>query len=363
MAIRERKGCRSRPWECYWNNPYTNKREYAFFETRQEAEKHDSLIKHRLKFERESFCPKEEEKETNIMLEQAFVLYLREKQFTKRLLANQLSIMRPVLKLFGRRQLIELTREDLAAAINDMLIKGIKPATIRTIFGRLFTLLRWSAEKGFCPLPQLPRLPAPNYELFIPPTHEELVSIMEVAPPHLQRVIIFGAQLGARIGPSELFRLTWRDVDLVQGIIRIHGAKKNLRAPWREVPIRDNLIPVLAQWALEDKRQGILHIIHYGGKPVQSIKTTWSNTLRKAGITRRIRPYDLRHAFATELLAAGADIGTVAKLMGHSDATMVLTHYQYVMDKQKRKAIENMPEFEYVKIPCEKSKGGYEKNP
>ena len=50
MAIREWKG-RASPWQCYWNNPLTGKRECANFATRQEAEKHDSLIKHRIKFD------------------------------------------------------------------------------------------------------------------------------------------------------------------------------------------------------------------------------------------------------------------------------------------------------------------------
>ena len=74
--------------------------------------------------------------------------------------------------------------------------------------------------------------------------------------------------------------------------------------------------------------------------------------MRRAFIERRIRPYDLRHAFATELIAAGVDIGTVAKLMGHSGPTMLLTHYQYVMDRQKREAVENLPELSYVPKMC-----------
>ena len=41
MAIRYRKG-RASPWQCYWNNPLTGKRECANFGTQHEAEKHDS---------------------------------------------------------------------------------------------------------------------------------------------------------------------------------------------------------------------------------------------------------------------------------------------------------------------------------
>ena len=74
------------------------------------------------------------------------------------------------------------------------------------------------------------------------------------------------------------------------------------------------------------------------------MKRSWQTALKRAGITRRIRPYDLRHAFGTELVAAGADIGTVARLMGHSSPTMLLNHYQFVMDKQKIGAIESLPD-------------------
>ena len=64
--------------------------------------------------------------------------------------------------------------------------------------------------------------------------------------------------------------------------------------------------------------------------------------LKKACIFRRIRPYDLRHAFASELIANGVDIGTIAKLMGHSNSAMILRHYQYVLDSQKRDAVEKV---------------------
>jgi site-specific recombinase XerD len=46
-----------------------------------------------------------------------------------------------------------------------------------------------------------------------------------------------------------------------------------------------------------------------------------------------------RHSFATETVAAGVDVGTVAQIMGY-DPKMLLDHYQHVADKQKRSAVE-----------------------
>ena len=362
MAIRERKG-RAKPWQCYWNNPYTGKRESQSFATREEAEKEDSLVKHRLRFERESFKHENNEKEVNqeITLEQAFLLYLREKQFSGTTLEWQFYIMRLPLKMYGNSPVDKISVAEITAFRDKLSNTEVKATTIKAYLGGLKALFRWCAENGFCEMPQFPKLPRARQERFIPPTPAELEAILQAAPQHIQRVVIIGAQLGARVGPSELFRLTWKDVDLTQGIIRIHGAKKNPNAPWREVPIRQSLIPIMARWAMQDKKDDMEYIIHYGGKPVQSIKKSWANTLARAGITRRIRPYDLRHAFATELVAAGVDIGTVAKLMGHSGPTMLLEHYQFVMDKQKRKAVEGLPDLLHVPKPCaQKNKGTYD---
>ena len=46
---------------------------------------------------------------------------------------------------------------------------------------------------------------------------------------------------------------------------------------------------------------------------------------------------------AAQGIANGADVGTVSKLMGHASPEMVLTHYQHVLTKQKKMAVEALP--------------------
>ena len=60
MAIRQRKG-RKKPWEVYWNNPFTLKRESLYVETEEEAKKQDALKKFQLKYERDFFRREEAE--------------------------------------------------------------------------------------------------------------------------------------------------------------------------------------------------------------------------------------------------------------------------------------------------------------
>ena len=131
-------------------------------------------------------------------------------------------------------------------------------------------------------------------------------------------------------------------------MIHLHAAKKNRKEPIRDIPIRKTLIDELRSWRDADKELGVNQVIHFRGKPIRTIHEGWKAALRRAGISRKIRPYDLRHAFATEAIAAGADIGTVAKLMGHASLTMVLKHYQHVLNSQKIAAIEAIPEPKYV---------------
>ncbi len=350
MAIRYRKDKNS--WQVYWNNPYTGRRESKSFATEAEAKKEESLIKHRLKFDRDSFkkggTKSQEENTSELTVEQVYLLYLKAKAYSKADIARQVSNLRWIFGEIGNKPVTEIDKTTLKSLIDKMRTFNVKATTVKDRFALLKAILRWGAAQDLYAPITFPPLPRAEYERFIPPTPSELQKMMACADAHIQRVIIIGSQLGARVGPCELFQLTWDDVDLNQRILRIHGSKKNKHAQWREVPIRESLVPIFRRWHQEDRIEGALNLIHHKGKPVHYIMTAWRNMLRRAGITRRIRPYDLRHAFATEAIAAGADIGTVARLMGHSSPNMILQHYQFVMDKQKRAVVEALPEVKYV---------------
>lgn len=65
-------------------------------------------------------------------------------------------------------------------------------------------------------------------------------------------------------------------------------------------------------------------------------RRVWVPALAKAGLKRRDL-YNTRHTFATHALASGEDPGWVAKMLGHTTLTMLMTrYYRYVPNLTRR---------------------------
>ncbi|MEU2134556.1 tyrosine-type recombinase/integrase [Streptomyces sp. NPDC018352] len=57
----------------------------------------------------------------------------------------------------------------------------------------------------------------------------------------------------------------------------------------------------------------------------------WWSARKKAGITRKLSPYSLRHFFASNCLSKSVPITDVAEWMGHSDINMTFRIYRHLM--------------------------------
>lgn len=345
MAIRYREGKKS-PWCVYWDNPITHKRESRHFGSEEEAKRENEAILLRLKTDRASFVKRPVK--VNPTLSEAFELYMESKKDqTYNTYRTRRDALKFTLAELGHFRLADISKGVLRDLQQKLVDRGLAATTVRLRMHLLYAILTWAQEQDMCPPIKYPRVVEAHYQQFIPPTPSELADLYKHGSPTIQRVIVIGSQCGVRVGPSELFNLKWEDVDLPGGTLKVHGAVKNKAALWRDVPIKKSLIPTFTAWKEADEKLGYEYIVHNDrGKPVQEVKTAWAKACEAAGIKRHIRPYDLRHAFATQSIAAGADIGTIAKIMGHANANMILLHYQYVMDKQKRAAVEKIPDIE-----------------
>lgn len=173
-----------------------------------------------------------------------------------------------------------------------------------------------------------------------PPTAREIETVIAHAEPHLLRALALIWYTGIRPG-GEVERLRWTDYDEGQGTIRIVGVRKGGPAI-RVVPVSDPLRQLLDQWKQEDENiTG--PIVHYREEAVLSLKKSWAAAKKAAGITRRLRLYDVRHAFATVALGSGADLKAISKIMGHRREDTTIRIYQHVLESSQRAAVSMVP--------------------
>lgn len=228
--------------------------------------------------------------------------------------------------------------------VADRLAAGRKRTSVHRELSILRAILRWAVSRRVLAVNPMEgyALPSRDDAVLQPPTAAELAAIYRAAAPHLQRAILLAYYTGMRPGASELLALRWEGVDLVNGSIFVESAKKGgMRA--RVVPIAAGLDTALRAWLQEDRQSGILGaVVHYRGRPVGRLKTAWRAALVRAGITRRIRPYDLRHLAASAMLDAGADLKSVSEILGHASPDLTLRTYQHTSTILRREAVARL---------------------
>ncbi len=219
-----------------------------------------------------------------------------------------------------------------------------KMTTIHRELSIIRAILRWSVSRRLISHNPLDgyKMPTRDDAVISPPTTAELDAIYKVSAPHLQRALLLSYYTGMRPGGSELLSLRWESVDLISGTIFVESAKKGgMRA--RVVPIAEELGEEMHRWAKQDRELGPLGwVVHYHRKQIGSMKNAWTRAKERAGITRRIRLYDLRHMAATEMLAAGADLKSVSEILGHASPDMTLRTYQHTITAQRRDAVARL---------------------
>lgn len=132
---------------------------------------------------------------------------------------------------------------------------------------------------------------------------------------------------------SEAASLTFNQLYLHEGFIRILGKGNKERvvpiAPATLTNIKRYVEQVRPLW-IKGKNNAVF--IAPKGKQVsrQQIYLVVKSRCVQAGIEENISPHKLRHSFATELLAGGADLRVVQELLGHSDisTTQIYTHVE-----------------------------------
>jgi len=134
---------------------------------------------------------------------------------------------------------------------------------------------------------------------------------------HLRPLIVGALDTGARKG--ELLALTFNDVDLVSGVIRLRALTTKTLTE-RFVPISSRLADELRTLRQRFPDRDLVFGI------TLKFQHSWETACRLAGISD-LRFHDLRASFCTRLISAGMPIEQVAKLSGHTQLSTLYAHY------------------------------------
>jgi len=163
-----------------------------------------------------------------------------------------------------------------------------------------------------------------------------------------------------------LFGLAWDCVDLNEGMVHVKrslitslkglGFKEPKTATSiRMVPLPENVLNELKNYKAwqDDKidfmgdkwQENGLVLANTFGRAVDTSNFTtryFKSLLVEDGIEREFKFHELRHTYASLLLATGADYKVIQELMGHSCIAMTLDTYSHLKTDAKKEAVRRL---------------------
>lgn len=277
----------------------------------------------------------------------------------KTLLETRRMVDRKILPALGDEVLSTLTGARIDGFLAALRARGgrhgqpLNPATVKRIHGVLKAALSQAVKWG-----ELDRNPADS-------STAPRVDAAEVQPPSAEAVglalqaesdVMWSAflRLAATSGArrSQLLGLRWSDVDLQSGTITwragvvegpegpaLKGTKSG--AVWT-VSIDHGTIDALRSHSPSPSPAEAFVFSSSGDGshplPPRAVTNWWNRLRRRVPELRSVRFHDLRHFAASQLLAAGVDVRTVAGRLGHSNPAVTLEVYGHFMPAADRNA-------------------------
>lgn len=169
---------------------------------------------------------------------------------------------------------------------------------------------------------------------------DEIIKLIQTTYPQqnneIRRAFIFSLYTGIRY--CDIKELTFNNVDVSNKILTFNQAKTEGRSShsWVSIPLNDSLISLIGEKGNNNENLFKLPSHTMCLKALRS----W---VKKAGIEKHITWHCARHSFAVNILNNGANIKTVASLLGHSSLSMT-EKYLHAVDSLKEAAINSLPE-------------------
>lgn len=268
----------------------------------------------------------------------------------------------------GDRRLSAVRPSEVQAWASDR-AQVLAPSTLRNLVSLLRSIYASAVLDRLVASSPVVRVALPRHERarVIPLTVGQVQALADAMPARNKAMVLTQAGLGLRIG--ELLALRLEDVDFLRRTARVEwqiapGAKtrsepKTPRSQ-RTLPlpqvVADALaahlaaFPAGADGSIFTTTTGAVYRHDYYGSMIFAAAVT------KAKLPAGTTSHDLRHHFASVLLAAGESVVAVAERLGHENASLVLSTYGHLMpdsEERTRRAIDEA--WCAITVPSEQS--------
>lgn len=236
---------------------------------------------------------------------------------------------------FGGKTLDQVTSGELSAFETARRSTGVTAGTIRRDLACLSSLMtsaeEWEwIEDGANNVPGYLRRRAKRGLKEAPPRTrylmiEEELRLFQAATPDVLRAMVLAIDTGLR--SSELFSLTWKQVDLVRGIITTTTRTKSGRM--RKVPVTERSARILAHTPRLLDSPYVLNNPETRTRYVNMVKGL-QGAIRRSGV-ERLCWHDLRRTAGCRWLQRdGRSMEEVSILLGHSSVFVTEQRYAFL---------------------------------
>jgi len=240
-----------------------------------------------------------------------------------------------------------IRRSHVESWVKSMSSRGLAPGTITTRVRNVRAVFRAAVRDRVIPVDPgenvtLPRARRVAAAMTIP-TPGQVGLLLTTIDPSFRAGVALGAFAGLRLGEvcgaqvGDIGFLT-RAFDVKRQVQRVVAGEVEVRAPKygseRTVNIPDDLVTVLARQAERTVREAPIRWLFPGETEALPLHRSTANgywrTARAKVDLPELRFHDLRHFFASGLIAAGCDVVTVSRALGHGSAEVTLRVYAHL---------------------------------
>ena len=161
--------------------------------------------------------------------------------------------------------------------------------------------------------------------------------------PEIRRAFIFCLYTGLRF--CDVVDLKYSSVDYSNKLLKFEQLKTKGHSnnSWVNIPLNDGLLSLIGEKPKQDDKSKNVDTNIFNLPSSTMCLKALARWTKRAGIDKHITWHCARHSFAVNILNNGANIKTVASLLGHSG----LKHtekYTRAVDSLKEAAINSLPE-------------------